>query len=424
MVNDDIPAHRNLINIPVSALQIGMYVAELDRPWLETPFPLEGVLITKESDIKEVRKYASTVYISIEESYNRPSTPIRHTAFKNESKPLAETGSRAQLKAIPCVGREIKRIKKEHSGAKRMIKKLMSDKQSWHKNIPETRRVVKDFADSIARNKNALYWLTRIKRKNEYTAEHCLNVGILAMIFARHLGWEARRIEEVGLSGILHDVGKMSIPLEILDKPGKLSVDEFEIIKKHVLEGYRILSSDNTLPEIVLNTSRDHHERMNGQGYPYGKKGEDLSDEAKLIAIVDTYDAITSDRVYSPAEPPTYALKEIYENAGELFDKLLSVKFIECIGIYPPGSSVELDTGETAIVIEQTPERKLQPRIFILPEEETQPISEGTFLDLSNQKGFFERKIIRAIPEGHHATTVEEVFKTIELQQGSAEIWT
>ncbi|MBB3229772.1 HD-GYP domain-containing protein [Halomonas stenophila] len=422
MVNNDIPAHRSLINIPASELKIGMYVAGLDRPWLETPFPLEGVLIATESDIKEVRKYASTVYISVEESYNFPSPPTRHTAFKLEGKPLTETGDRAKIKASPCVGKEIRRIKEEHSGAKGMIKKLMSDKQNWHKNIPETRRVVKTFAASIARNQNALYWLTRIKNKNAYTAEHCLNVGILAMVFARHLGWEMHRIEEVGLSGMLHDVGKMNIPLEILDKPGKLNVDEYEIIKKHVLEGYKILSSDNTLPETVLNTSRDHHERMNGQGYPYGKKGGDLSDEAKLIAIVDTYDAITSDRVYSPAEPPTHALKVIYENAGELFDKLLSVKFIECIGIYPPGSSVELDTGETAIVIEQAPERKLQPKIFILPKKETQPISEGTFLDLSNQRSFFEKKITRAIPEGHHATTVEEVFKMIEFQQSSADI--
>ncbi len=415
MTNDDIPAYRNLINIPASELRIGMYVAELDRPWLETPFPLEGVLIATESDIKQVKKYASTVYISVGESYSTPGSPIRNTVFKKEGKPFTETGKRVNLEVSPPVEKEIKRIKKEHYGAKGMIKKLMSDKQNWHKNIPETRRVVKSFADSIARNQNALYWLTRIKNKNEYTAEHCLNVGILAMVFAKHLGWEPRRIEEVGLSGMLHDVGKMNIPIEILDKPGKLSEEEFEVIKRHVLEGYKILSSDSTLPETVLNTSRDHHERMNGKGYPYGKKGADLSDEAKLIAIVDTYDAITSDRVYSPAEPPTHALKVIYENSGELFDKLLSVKFIECIGIYPPGSSVELNTGETAIVIEQAPEKKLQPKIFILPKRETQPISEGTFLDLSNQKSFFERKITRAIPEGRLSDIAEEVFRIIAL---------
>ncbi|XKE47464.1 HD-GYP domain-containing protein [Halomonas organivorans] len=256
-----------------------------------------------------------------------------------------------------------------------------------------------------------------MKNKNEYTAEHCLNVGILAMLFAKHLGWEMGRIEEVGLAGMLHDVGKMSIPPEILDKPGKLSDAEFETIKQHVLEGYKILSSHATLPDIVLSTSRDHHERINGQGYPYGKKGSDISDEAKLIAIVDTYDAITSERVYSPAQPPTQALKIIYEESGVLFDKHLAVKFIECIGIYPPGSSVQLDTGEIAIVIEQHPKRKLFPKVFILPMDKALPISEGHFLDLNRQEGPDAKKITRALPEDHDTSTAEEVFKLLGSRQ-------
>ncbi|QFU02955.1 Cyclic di-GMP phosphodiesterase response regulator RpfG [Halomonas sp. THAF5a] len=419
MLNEHIPIYRNLIQIPTSALRIGMYVAQLDRPWLETPFTLEGLLIRNQNDIKKIKKYASTVYISVDES----STNIVHSsASLPYTKKRVDTKTNKGLPYEPSsnpipIRKEIQEIGKEHADAKGMIKNLMSDSQNWHNNLPRAKEVVKSFAQSIIRNQNALYWLTRIKNKNEYTAEHCLNVGILAMLFAKHLGWEMKNIEEVGLAGMLHDVGKMSIPAEILDKPERLSDAEFDIIKNHVLEGYKILSRDKTLPETVLRTSRDHHERINGAGYPYGKKGDDISDEAKLIAIVDTYDAITSERVYSPAQPPTEALRIIYEESGELFDKFLAVKFIECIGIYPPGSAVQLDTGETAIVVEQNPKRKLLPKVFILPSSGKQHLCNGTLLDLSQQKHHGNRKINRALSEPQNPDDIEEIFNFLKADE-------
>ncbi|WP_458526106.1 HD-GYP domain-containing protein [Onishia taeanensis] len=393
---------ETLREVPVSALRIGMYVADLDRPWLDTPFLLEGLLITTEAELDALRRLCQRVYVSVERSV---------PDIKGAPSP---TPGAAPASFRYLMEQELPRARREYGDAKQLVTRLLSDQQNWHRNIPQVKETVQHFAKSIIANPNALLWLTRIKHKNEYTAEHCLNVGVLAMIFAQHLGHSQARIEELGLAGMLHDVGKMRVDPAILEKPGKLTEDEYEQIKAHVLEGYAMLADDPDLPDEVKTASRDHHERINGQGYPYGKTGDELGEAAKIIAIIDAYDAITSDRVYSVARPPDEALRILYQARNQHFDEALVISFIECIGIYPPGAIVELNNGMIGIVISKEPAQRLRPRIRILLDEHKTPIAEMT-VDLSREElpDDSPLKIRCVLPPGSHGISMQTVMRLL-----------
>lgn len=395
-----------LTELPVSELRIGMYVADLDRPWLEMPFLLEGLLITTEAELETLRRCCERVYVSMVRS-----EPDSVTARPHRSAP-------GQPSALPRfrhpMEQELPRARREYGDARRMVHRLLNDQQNWHRNIPQVKETVQHFAQSIIANPNALMWLTRIKHKNEYTAEHCLNVGVLAMIFGHHLGCTQARIEELGLAGMLHDVGKMRVDPALLEKPGKLTAEEYEQIKAHVLEGYAMLADAHGLPEEVKTASRDHHERINGGGYPHGKTGAELSEAARIIAIVDAYDAITSERVYSAARPPDEALRILYQARHQQFDEALVIRFIECIGIYPPGAIVELNNGMVGIVLSKEPAQRLRPCIRLLLDERKMPIAEMT-IDLSreNLRDDSPLKIYRVLPPGSYGISMETVMRLL-----------
>ncbi|WP_192034951.1 HD-GYP domain-containing protein [Halomonas sp. YLGW01] len=393
-----------LTEVPVSALRIGMYVADLDRPWLETPFLLEGLLITTEAELETLRRHCRRVYVSVE----RSAQDVKGAASPVPGAFRAPAGFRHPME------RELPRARRDYVEAKQLVTRLLSDQQNWHRNMPQVKETIQHFAKSIIANPNALMWLTRIKHKNEYTAEHCLNVGVLAMIFAQHLGYPQARIEELGLAGMLHDVGKMRVDPAILEKPGKLTAQEYQQVKAHVLEGYAMLAEDPTLSDEVKTASRDHHERINGEGYPYGKTGNELGQAAKIIAIIDAYDAITSERVYSEARPPDEALRILYQARNQHFDEALVVSFIECIGIYPPGAIVELNNGMIGIVISKEPGQRLRPRIRILLDEHKTPIAEMT-VDLSREElpDDSPLKIRRVLPPGSHGISMETVMRLL-----------
>lgn len=192
---------------------------------------------------------------------------------------------------------------------------------------------------TILANPEALLWMTKIKHSNEYTAEHCLNVCVLAIAFGRHLRMEERDLHLLGLCGLLHDVGKMRIPEVILDKPGRLTEAEFAVMKGHTVAGHQLLQeTTDQLHESALDVALNHHERPDGGGYPRGLVAREISEFSRIISIVDAYDAITSNRCYAP-EQPAEAQKIIFESRGAQFDEELALHFIQAIGPYPRGPS-------------------------------------------------------------------------------------
>ncbi|WP_425194039.1 HD-GYP domain-containing protein [Halomonas sp. GXIMD04776] len=405
---------EHLIGVPVEQLQSGMYVAALDRPWIETPFMLEGLLLQETKDLQALRHFCKKVYV--DPSRSSPEAVRRLRTLSVPSRSQASSAPATPRLVYPIkrtVEQEFSHSRGDYQEAKQMVHRLLRDEQNWHRNLPDVKHMVGRFADSILSNPSALNWLARIKHESEYTAEHCLNVGVVAMIFGRHLGFERSQIEELGLAGMLHDVGKMKLDQTILNKPGKLTEEEFAHIKTHVLEGYAMLK-DEQLSLTIKEACRDHHERLNGTGYPSGKRQEEIDCTARIIAIVDTYDAITSDRVYGPARPTAEALDILYKLRCTHYDEELVIRFIECIGIYPPGSIVELHNGMIAVVLSVEPNKRLKPKILVMLDEDKNPIHQTT-LDLADPKVFDDKRlnIKKVLPPGSYNIHLEGLMERL-----------
>ncbi len=280
------------------------------------------------------------------------------------------------INKIP-VEKEFGAAKKCYGYAKTTAKSIMEGIRLGRMiDVNACRETVNTVVDSIIRNSNALIWLSKLKNKDEYTAEHSLNVCILTVAFARHLGFNEKEIKRIGLCALLHDVGKAKIPVEVLNKPGRFTDDEFELMKQHATFGRDLLISISGTDHAAIDVAYCHHERIDETGYPRQLLRHQIPYYAKIVSITDTYDAITSSRCYDSGRSSMDALDIIYKNRGRQFDEELALEFIKCIGIYPPGSIVETTNGEVGIVIASNPEVKLQPRIILVLNADKKPIKQ------------------------------------------------
>jgi putative nucleotidyltransferase with HDIG domain len=358
------------VKIDVNDLEHGMFVSELDRPWTETPFLLQGVLIESGEDIAEFRRLCNYVYIDVERSREVIAPKLQTLA----AKPPAEDKPQSNEITVQVVEheqdafrKELKVARKIHHRTRGYIDKLLDDVRLGNSLDTDTARaLVGEMADSISRSANAMLWLTHMKKRDEYTSIHCMNVCILALTFGRTLGLERKLLDMLGLGALLHDIGKMHVPMEILNKPGRLTDEEFEIIKTHPMSGYNLLRQKKDMPGEVLDIVRSHHERISGRGYPDGLAGDFIGLLVQITSIVDVYDAITSDRCYHDGIAPHDALKNMFDWAGENFDADLVENFIKCLGIYPIGSMVELNTGHIGIVVSASEKTRLRPIILVV----------------------------------------------------------
>jgi len=357
----------NTIKIPVALLEIGMYISKLDRPWLDTPFLFQGFQVNCESDIDTVKQFCEYVYIdAIEERWQRGDT--RTTGLN----------SRKQ-----CYIKKVSFEQEQHTAtgvytrARSITKSLLDEVRLGNAiNTQQVKDTVGECVDSIIRNPDALMWLTQIKNKDEYTAEHCLNVCLLSVAFARHLGLPKEDILKIGFCALLHDVGKMKTPLEVLNKEGALNQEEFEIMKRHAQDGRDILITQSDIYHGAVDVAYGHHERLDGRGYPRGLKANSIGSYTRIIAITDTYDAITSDRVYCEGKSSLEALRIIYSSRKSQFDPHLAINFIQCIGLYPPGSIVELRNGQIGVVLTMNLRNRRLPKVLLARDSDQKSIAE------------------------------------------------
>lgn len=391
-----------MIQLHVSQLKVGMYVAQLDRPWLETPFLMQGFLIENQDDIAAIAQYSQQVWIDaagheheLHVSHASLNSPGRKSCFSNKLDTKEEHA--AALK----VYRE----------ARRITRSILADiALGGVINTEQARSIVKDCVSSLLRNTDALLWMSKIRSRDEYTAEHCLNVCILAIAFGRHLGMNDAQLEEIGLCGLLHDVGKMRVPLDILNKPSSLTSQEFNIVKAHAVHGRNMLVDAKGVPLSVIDAAYSHHERVDGAGYPRQLAAADISEVAKIIAIVDAYDAMTADRCYSPGIPSAEAIKIIFDDCGSHFDETLALEFIRSVGLYPPGTLVELVNGMVAIVFETNQKYRHLPQVIAVSQQE-KPLEKMRLFDLGEvEQGKLEKSFLikRALRDGSFGVFIKD----------------
>jgi putative nucleotidyltransferase with HDIG domain len=352
--------------VEVADLKIGMFVAELDRPWLESPFLFQGFTIKDEKDLKQLRETCRYVLIDVEKGDDAPASPGRRAASG-----IAPGPTSRPRQDPPRVGfrQEIGRAVKARAKAGGFVSRVFHDVRLGESvNTGEAREVVSGLVKTVSANANASIWLTNLRRQHERTASHCMNVCVLALAFARHLGYDREELEAIGLGALLHDVGLMRTPREILDKPDTLTGEEFEVVKRHPMQGYNVMRLVRGLPAMALNVVRHHHERVNGKGYPEGLSGDDIPREALIVAIADVYDTVTSERPYGEPVPPHQALGMLRQAGPEEFGTDLVEQFMRCIGIYPVGSLVKFATGALGVVVSHTQRTRLRPVVMMLRE--------------------------------------------------------
>jgi len=412
----------NLVKVEIANLQMGMHIVELDRPWLETPFLMQGFELRNKSQLRTLEKYCKHVFIrghsAAAKTRSQPAARAQPTQLvkkgdkgsllqaispgaKKKPQPKKIIRSRPVYEATSSVRQEHSSAAPAYRQAKTNIKALLKSAQFGQMINTETaEEVVSTCVDSMLRNSDAMLWMSRMKNESEYTAEHCLSVCILAIAFGRYLRFDAAELRMLGLSGLLHDVGTMRTPKVILNKRGALTEEELLIMKQHTIDGHKLLKEEGGTSAIPIDVVLNHHERPDGKGYPRGLKGGSISEYARIIAIVDAYDAMTSDRSYAKAVSPVDAQKVIYQNRGKQFDNEYALAFMQAIGPYPPGTIVELRNGMVGIVLAGQPKFRHLPTVVLLRDEEKQVVAEKTVdLHLTDSgqldKGFLIRRSLR-----------------------------
>ncbi len=281
---------------------------------------------------------------------------------------------------------EIGKAKKLYDEAKTLQLKAFKDiKAGRDIDIAPFRELASGFMDSVFRNQDALACLTQMRQKDAYLLEHSINVSILMGIFAKHLGIEKDIIVELTTGALLHDIGKIKIPDEVLNKPGRFTDDEFKIMKMHSLFSKEILE-ESGLTGIAVDIAGMHHERLDGKGYPFGKKGDEISQYVRMASIVDVYDALTAERVYKAGMEPIKAFKILKDGCPDSFDPVLLNKFIQCIGIHPVGTLVRLSSQKVGLVTESNPSTPLKPVVKTFYSAKHSRYTEVKDIDLSNKK--------------------------------------
>ncbi len=380
-----------LKKIPVHKLKVGMFLEELDRPWLDTPFFFHRKKLKKQDDIDELVKYGiRTVLINTDKG---PDCEEESILDQNERAHLIDTlktlqipPSKPQGSDPVALNEELPRATEIKINVTNVVKNVFNDVRMGKAiEIKDIKTQVATIVDSVFRNRDALLCLANLKDYDEYTFVHSVNVCILAVSFGRHLGLSRDQLESIGLGGLLHDIGKTHIPERILNKPGKYTEEEYTVMKRHVTLGVEILAKHENIPHEAALVTSQHHERYNGTGYPQKLYGEKISLIGQIGSISDVYEAMTYDRVYRKAASCHITLKRLYEWSDTLFSRTLIEKFIQCIGIYPFGTFVELNTSHSGIVVTVNHEALLRPMVLI-HFEKGKKLQNPLLVDLANDR--------------------------------------
>lgn len=381
--------HR-IRRIHISQLRTGMYIHDLNCGWTDHPFLTSRFLVANEAQIETLRQHGiADLYIDTQKGLSVVDAPSRAQVDRELDKQIEvilqsdpPQPPRAEL------GSELPRASRLLDQANQIVSGLLRDARLGQPlNFAPLHSLMPQLADSVLRNATALMVLSKMRSRDDYTFCHSVASGVLLMAFEYIRKGRYGGLEEYGLGGMIHDIGKMRVDDAILNKPGKLTPDEFELMKQHVNHSADMLAAHPELPVVAVDIALQHHERFDGTGYPYGLVGEGISEAGRAAAIIDVYDALTSDRCYHKGITPPAALRKIFDWGQHHFDPEMVRAFIKCIGIYPVGTLVSLESGKLGVVIDQNDDDLTKPVVRAFFSSRRQCYIPPEIIDLSRSLG-------------------------------------
>ena len=383
-----------LQRVEVDDLSLGMYVAKLDRPWLETSFVLQGFYVRSQDTIVELAAECGYVYVDprrfdssaaerkLRLVVSNPDMDKRSHPGAAHHSSIAPSEPRAYKDRVELT-EEIQPAQTSLEEAIHVLEGVVRKLQnSGGVDIADIESAVRPIVSSVMRNKDALAALLRMKRIDDYTYSHAISSAVWASVFGRELGFSPEDIDLLAVGCATLDIGKTQLPRELLVQPDAPTEAQWELIKRHPEDGVRLLTGSGELNPIILAMIETHHERHDGSGYPLGLSGISIPVFGRIAGIIDSYDAMITERPYATARSSFNAVMELQKQAGVLFQKELVDYFIKAIGVFPVGTVVELNTGEVGIVIGQDTTRRLRPKVMLILDEDKQSRDEMLITDL------------------------------------------
>ncbi|MGA9856169.1 MAG: HD domain-containing phosphohydrolase [Gammaproteobacteria bacterium] len=372
------------IQYRVEQLEKGMYVSELDRPWVGTPFLFQGFIIESDEELTQLRQLCKHVFVDdLKSSTDLNLQKKLHSAVRGST----ITVEFQEWKGLEKLRETISKIKTQSDDTVvRLTQYAESDPSDRREHFRETRGAVTRLIDNISADPQTSQWMRILSEQDASMGRHAMNTTTLAVSFAGALGWDAALKAVVGEGAMLHDIGMAKIPKQIRDKPGKLSKDEYNLIKLHPGYAADKLANNTELDPRILEIVRHHHERLDGSGYPDGLKDDMIPEYVQLVSICDVYDSYITDQCYREKLTSSAAVARITKRSIRHFSKELVEKFIRWIGIYPLGSLVYLRNKSLAIIVASDEKKRLQPTVLLVRDADGKALLPRRTLNL----GFIE----------------------------------
>jgi len=402
--------------VPVEQLQFGVYISELDRPWTDTPFLFQGFVLEDEKQLETLKKYCKKVYVDPEKSTDLPerSQLMTSPVGKKHDSVLASITRKVVYEEKVSVDVELPAARAAQNKTEVALRDVLDTVRAGKViDAPRVREAVTSMTDSVVRNPDAMLLLSKMKERSDYSHDRAIGVSIYMITFGRFLQLPREQLDLLGMLGLLQDVGKMRLPAGLLEKKGQLSEEERKLCHSHLEQSIAILKETPGLPPELPALASLHHERYDGSGYPEGLKGPEIGLFGSIAGMIDCFDALTRQRPYADALSPSNALSKLYDWRDVQFDGSLVQQLIQCIGIYPVGAAVELNTGEIGIVIAQNLVRRLQPRVMVVLDAKGNPIRPQKILDLVKEPKAgpdLPYRIKRTLEKGSVALDAAEFF--------------